>query len=758
MPSRFRTGFLTTLSMLVGALTAGEPVKYSTRCQEIDYGPAFSASFVLAVDPPYDRPTGVYAGADCCAKGIVAILAPGMADGAMLDIDSLRIAAAWTGGVPKLRGWWLNGHLGPTSCLGVPPFILTRGAPGWAGPDGSFTDPRADLIAPLPRPGPLPREWARFKSYALHGRQVVFNYEVGGCDVRERLALAKAAGAVALVRTLNLAAHVRPLAAVLGDAEGSGACTGAIAHAPAGAKVERVGTLIVLRLPAAEQPTRVSVLVGASASAAAIAGLANQAAAPEDLAALPHPRLWADELTTAVTPGAATTDRAYVVDAAAVPAVNPWKSWMRPSAFDFYPDGRRAALATMNGDVWLVAGFGDAPERLRWRRLVAGLHAPLGVKIVDDQVYVACRDGLWRLRDTDGDGEAEQVECFNTDIMQTPSFHSFVCDLNTDAKGDFYTSVGGAISMGGTAFQMLTPHLGTLLRISRDGSRLDTVATGLRMPNGGSVSSAGEITVSDNQGVWVPATPIHVVKPGDFLGVINTAHGATTHPPRPLVFLPQDQDSSAGSQQWLPDDRWGPWKGSMIHVSYGKAGAFVVLRDGADPAQGAAFRLPATPSSALLRARFNPRDGQLWVCGHSQGQTSGIKEASFDRIRRTTAPLRLPVAWRTTPGGVAITFSDALDATQATSAGNWTVMGWNYKWTSNYGSPELPVEGVGTTTKGRSTFNIASATLSADGLTVTLALPQLRPLHSLRVGWKIADRSGTALAGDLHATIHAPVK
>lgn len=751
------------LALLGTAACAGEAKKpQRVRCEEVDYGAFFGGSFVLSAQPKYDNKTGIYAGSDCCAKGVVAILAPGMDDGAMFDIDTMRIAAAWTGAAPRLVGWWLNGKHGPTSNLGGAPLFLTRSGPGWASPAGSFADPRADTIAPLPPPGPLPRTWARYRGVYRHGRQSVFSYTVGSCAVLELLALEQGGGVAAISRTFELAPHDTALAVALGDADGDSPAAGAIVAAPAGAALDTVEGRLVLRLPPSAQPARVKVLVGAGASAAAIAALAKQSPAPVELAPLTKggAPLWKEPLTTAGT--RAADDAAYVVDSVALPTENPWKAMLKPSAFDFFPDGASAAVATLNGDVFIVSGLDDQLKTVTWRRFVAGLHCPLGLKIVDGVIHVACRDGIHRLHDLDTDGEADFVECFNTDLLQTPSFHTFVSDLNTDPQGNFYFGVGAAILAGGFDFQKLTPHLGTIQKLSKDGQKLETFATGCRMPNGGGVSPDGRVTTSDNQGVWVPATPIHWVKQGAFLGVCDTAYGAKTHPPQPICFLPQDVDSSACSQTWIADDRWGPFAGTFVHGSYGKASLHAVLLDRADAMQGGVVRIPAQFSSTSMRQRVCPRDGQLWVAGLRMSQSNGKAEGGFDRVRYTGKPVTLPVSYATTPTGLAITFACKLDAAKAADLGNWSAEAWNYNWTRGYGSPQVPVLDGGKSTAiagkkggGRSIFTVTAAKLGEDGRTVTLAIAEMRPVQNLKVAWKLAAADGAAMDGDLHCTVHA---
>ncbi|NIP92231.1 MAG: hypothetical protein GWO24_01650, partial [Akkermansiaceae bacterium] len=73
------------------------------------------------------------------------------------------------------------------------------------------------------------------------------------------------------------------------------------------------------------------------------------------------------------------------------PADNPWQSWMRTSGFDFFEGGKSAAVCTWNGDVWIVDGIDQSEGELKWQRICAGLFQPLGLRIVDGEIFVGCR-------------------------------------------------------------------------------------------------------------------------------------------------------------------------------------------------------------------------------------------------------------------------------------------------------------------------------------------------------------------------------
>src|SRR5262249_3027895 len=63
-----------------------------------------------------------------------------------------------------------------------------------------------------------------------------------------------------------------------------------------------------------------------------------------------------------------TTDGAYVVDQLTPPENNPWNRRVRFSGMDFFSDGKRAAVSTWDGDIWIVSGIDDKLEKLTWKR------------------------------------------------------------------------------------------------------------------------------------------------------------------------------------------------------------------------------------------------------------------------------------------------------------------------------------------------------------------------------------------------------
>jgi hypothetical protein len=277
------------------------------------------------------------------------------------------------------------------------------------------------------------------------------------------------------------------------------------------------------------------------------------------LAALTHggPARWPEPV---VTSGelSTKTGEAYVVDTIKLPDPNPWGAPMFIGGFDFFRDGR-AAVCTFHGDVFIVSGIDAKLEKVTWRRFASGLYHPLGLKIVNGEIYVTCRDGIWRLNDLNGDGECDFYEAFNYDLKVTKSFHEFVFDLQTDPQGNFYFAKAGPVKNGGRGFDEIMAQHGTLMRVSPDGAKLDVVATGFRAPNGIGCGPDGQLTTGDNEGTWTPACRINWIKPGGFYGVVPLAHRdpPPTDYDRPLCWMPKRVDNSSGSQVWVTSDKWG---------------------------------------------------------------------------------------------------------------------------------------------------------------------------------------------------------
>ena len=539
----------------------------------------------------------------------------------------------------------------------------------------------------------------------------------------------------------------------------------AVVRGDAAAELVVDGSRIVLRVPPHDHGMRLQLRMagGDERQLAAVQPVLAVAGEVPLVPNSPAKAKWGEPIVTKGERG--IDDGPFAVDTITIPFDNRFGSRMRTGAFDFFSDGR-AAVTTWNGDVWIVSGIDADLDRLEWKRFATGLFDPLGLRIVDDVIHVHGRDGLTRLHDENRDGEADWYECFNNQVYITAAFHEFAFDLQTDALGNFYFSKGAPVNPGGRGFMKIVPHHGAILKVSKDGSSIETIATGLRAPNGIGVSPTGVITSGDNEGTFMPRCRLNwITKPGFYAGVQPTAHRtpAPDQPDLPLCWMPMEVDNSSGGQVWVDGKAWADLDGRLLHLSYGTCSTYLVLKEEVDGVvQGGVVRLPANFSSSCMRGRFSAADGQLYVIGLQGWQTSAAREGGFHRVRRTGLPLGLPTALRTCTAGVYLTFAEPLDAATAADPENWSVEVWNYLYSPNYGSPELsvlhPERKVEQGKPNRDPLPIRSIKLSPDGRTAFLAIDGMQPVHQMKITWNVDSKDGRELKGELHNSIHALAK
>jgi hypothetical protein len=704
------------------------------------------------------------------------------------DTDRLCIAQGWTGGFIETAGTMLTNHKGNgyTTVAGTESFRQDGLGWGTGEQGGDFTDPRPGGL------GPLPAERGRYRGLYLHGNQVVLSYQVAGSDVLELPGYEAAPdGSAVFTRTIRIERSTGPLSLAVSDIDDKhhsqrgipdanglilrgkeGAYSFALSSAPKGAVFQCVDGRLRLELPKLDFAAVFKVSIWKNADDKALESYGKTSPAPIDPRTLCSggPAHWTQPVTTAGHPGSQTAAGSafkkfpYVLDTLDIPDANPWHSWMRLTGLDFFADGR-AAVCTFNGDVWIASGIDEKLATLTWKRFATGLYQPLGLKVSGGDVYVLGRDQITRLHDLNGDGEADYYEDFNSGGIVHPMYNTFAFDLQQGSDGSFYYSRGGHMLSANY------PGHGYAFRVSSDGSKLEPIAAGLRAANGLGAGADDRVLVSDNEGEWTPASRINMLRmprpgePLDFFGFVPQSH--RDQPPtdydRPLCWVPHRIDTSSGGQAYIADDRWGPYKGQWVHTSYGTSSLFLLLADessGRAPGlvQGAVIKFPLAFDTGIMRPRFNPADGQLFVAGIGGGwQTSGTRDGGLYRIRFTGGPPPpyFPTAFHVLPHAIQFTFAAPLDRTSAADEQSWAAEQWNYRWEAKYGSPDLSVKDP--RKNGHDPVDIKSVTVSPDGKTVTLGIPELAPVMQMMIQPSLKAADGTPVEWECYLTVnHVP--
>lgn len=453
------------------------------------------------------------------------------------------------------------------------------------------------------------------------------------------------------------------------------------------------------------------------------------------------PRRWPQTVQSALATG--ENIEGYAADELTAPLANPYGSWMRLTALDFFADGQ-IAVSTLSGDVWIVSWTEDNPSALTWSRYAAGLYEPLGLRIVDDVVYVRGRDRITRLHDLNGDGEADHYESFYEDPNEIgASYHAFVYDLQTDDSGYFYFSQSGYKS----------PLMGAVVRLSADGQHAEFIGTDLRNPNGmGAGGPNNWVTITDNpSGVGI-YNGFTLIKEGAHYGY---QHERTTPM---LVVLPASADSSSGGQCWSDLERWGPLSGSIIHTSYSRSAAFYCFAQDLEPyPNGFAIRLPFDLKAGAMRPRVSPVDGQVYIACQRGWDSIARTDGVIYRIRHTGEPSHLIQNAVASKTGIRLTFACDLNPT--------SIDPMNFSVTREYDKPKKGVDIEHMPFKTVTLINPQTIEVGIPGIELeTLdhrtkqdvggqTTVRVNPAISLKVKFRAAD--GTPIEQTVHATINS---
>ena len=721
-----------------------------------DYGPFLAATIEVGRD-----------GRQIIRKGFSVRLDPG-GEGigrghafAMHDLDTLRLAAVWTGdGFIDWEGINFDGRHGAhPHTAGDGQFSLAE-TPGWADPaTGSFDDPRG--LGRDGRPfGPIP--WARMRSIHHAGDTILLDYRVGDTPVLETVRLEPVSIATGegrsvplITRSFSFGPRSTPLAARLApDTVATAVVTPAGGRGAAAAVtlLRRQG-FDVLEIPAGDAPLDVAVVLCAAddAALAAVIDLLPPVEAPFMFVDQPATSLWQQELSTEVERGGDQV--ALAVDRLVPPNHNPWNAQLRLSGLDYLdPDGNTAAVCTWDGDVWRVVGLRDPAGVLRWKRIASGLFQPLGLKVIGGSILVGCRDRIVRLVDLNDDWQVDRYDTVNDDHQVTEHFHEFAMGLESDAEGNLYYAKSARHALTG-----VVPHHGTLLKVSPDGQTTTIVARGFRAANGVCVERDGTFWVTDQEGHWNPKNRINHVRPGGFYGNMFGFHDVTDSRDEamepPAIWITNAFDRSPAELLRVPGNTWAPLQNALLELSYGEGRVHLVLTEPvADPRDGAlsvlqggmlALPIPDLPTG-VMRGRFNPGDGQLYACGLFAWAGNRTEPGGLFRIRRTETPLVVPTALQATTGQITLSFPQALDRATATDSSRYTLRTWTIRRSADYGSPHID----------ECDREVTGARLSPDGKSITLDVDRFGPTRCYALQWNLTAADGTPATGVINGTMH----
>ncbi|MEC7542553.1 MAG: DUF6797 domain-containing protein [Verrucomicrobiota bacterium] len=667
------------------------------------------------------------------------------------DLGTMRTIGAWTGGYLDFSGT-LHHRL---RAAGLPAarFEMIVRSDGWQWAwNGKAENQPPDLFPKTV----WPENQLRYNGHYPWGDETVISYSVQGRPVLESPTLERMGNVPVIHHRLSIRPGSNSLELIvlddLPEIRGKTATSG---HSIAWlqTKDERVrfrsseNGKLVLQIPPSEQPLHLNVAVTHDESDS----VKEQKPSHQVVNLLERtkggPRRWE---TTHTLKGrlATSTFQGYAMDSVTVPLKNAYNSWMRTSSLAFFPDGK-LAVGTLPGDVWIVSGINDELDQVTWQRFAAGLYEPLGMKVVDGVLTAITRGRIVKLHDYNQDGEADFYEAFFNEDEPDKGWHAYNFDLEVGKDGSFYYGRTGGFS------QWSVP--GGVVKVSADGKSSKVLGAGLRVPNGIGKLPDGRITLGDNQGTYVPASKISITGENAFHGAGSwTKHGDKYDPEKiiePIVYMPQDLDSSSGGQLWVKKDkRLGPLSGQYFHTSYGKAATMYVMMDKiGDLVQGAVYRLPLKMESGTMRAATSPVDGLIYYSGLTGWQAGATQEGSIQRLRFTGEEGIYLKQAKARENRLELTFTETVEP-EKLDPSSFAASAWNYRWSKGYGSPTFMLSEPDT--RGTEELTIQDLSLSQDGKTLLVAIPGLQPCHNLKLDFAVTGANGSGLKGPVYFTIH----
>src|SRR4030095_14146684 len=250
-------------------------------------------------------------------------------------------------------------------------------------------------------------------------------------------------------------------------------------------------------------------------------------------------------------------------------------------------------------------------------------------------------------------------------FAQTADMREFPSTIRLAPKGEF------VIAKGGQEAATIGKHNGSVLRASADGRTSTVLGYGFRQPQVGVNVRTGLVTASDQQGHYIPSTPLHIVRDRQFYGFLSDKLPREVYPAPiadPLTWIPHSVNASPMSHVWLFGARMGPLNDGLVHIGFNQPELFRVMLNtrGAKP-QAAVASITRAFEFPPLNGSVNPVDGQLYLAGFQVlgWGTTATRLAGRGRVRDTGRATTLPREVVPMDKGVLLRFEVPLDPKRA---------------------------------------------------------------------------------------------
>lgn len=450
----------------------------------------------------------------------------------------------------------------------------------------------------------------------------------------------------------------------------------------------------------------------------------------------------------AAVPAAASAESGTPVEAdyyPITPIPNPGNFVLEVGGVDATPDGRVFAV-TRRGEVYVMNHTppGTAAEP-KLSLFASGLQECLGAVWHDGWLYVTQRPEITRIRDTDGDGRADEFETVCDGWGLSGDYHEYAFGSHFDRHGDMWV----VLCLTGS-FSSEVPFRGWGVQVKPDGTMVPAVS-GVRSPGGIGFNAEGDLFYTENQGPWNGSSSLKHIRPGSFQGHpagniwYRDAPGMGPEPPAPndnsrmvrereripqlvppAVMLPHARLSQSPTAIVCDttNGRFGPFRNQLF---IGEQCFSTIIRVWLEKVngvyQGVAFPFREGFDSGVIGMVMTP-DGTMYAGGSDRGWGSrGGKPFHFDRL---TWSGRVPfeiLTMKAEHDGFTLTFTEPVDPATAADPSTWRMEAWTWAYRAEYGGPEVDQVNP----------QIRVASVAPDGLSVRLTVTPLTRGHVHRL-------------------------
>lgn len=387
------------------------------------------------------------------------------------------------------------------------------------------------------------------------------------------------------------------------------------------------------------------------------------------------------------------------------------------------PDGRLAVCTwDERGAVYLISGMDSREPKVSL--FAEGLGEPLGIAYWKGDIYVTQKGEVTRLRDTDGDGTADEFLTVASGWPVSQNYHEFTFNL-VPFQGSFYVTSSVPLRSGNTNYMPgthgsmpISNGPGSWIKIDPVTGKWEILATGLRTPNGMAVGVDGEMFVADNQGSWLPSSVLYILKPGTKY-LHQEAPDGKPEPKNVVVWFPHGEIGNSPSEMTLIAD--GVYRGQMLigDVTHGGLKRIALERVNGDY-QGAVFRHSQGLEAGVNRLVWGD-DGSLFVGGvGSNGNWNHLGHRfGLQRLKPTgKVPFEMhDISIR--KDGFVVSFTHSIPANSTDLLVKANIRQWRYESDLIYGGPKLDDERLA----------VRSVQVSEDGKQAFFSVDGLKPGH-----------------------------